>query len=71
MTPDDDDDIAAIIAGAGLTIPADLRAGVYAEASALRRAAALLRAPRNAAAEPSNVFSLAESSPDAVHDTAA
>ncbi len=71
MAVDEDDEIAALLDAAGLAVPADLRAGVHAEAKALRRAAALLRTPRTAAAEPSNVFSLVESNLDAVHDTAA
>ena len=58
----------SLLAAAGLGVPADLLAGVLSEARALRRATHLLRQPRSAAHEPSNVFSLVaySSSPPAV-----
>lgn len=51
-------ELEALFAAAGLAIPPDLKVGTLAEAAHLRRAAALLRRPRSAAAEPANVFSL-------------
>jgi len=51
----------AILSVAGLDIPADLKPGVFAEAQRLRAVVALLRQPRTAANEPSNIFSLARS----------
>ena len=48
-----------LLVTAGIAVPADLLAGVLSEARAVRRAAHLLRQPRSAAHEPSNVFSIA------------
>lgn len=48
-----------LLAAAGLSVPADLLPGVLSEARTLRQTASLLRAPRTAAAEPSNIFTLA------------
>jgi hypothetical protein len=50
--------IDALLASAGLLVPPDLKAGVYSEARDILLAVQLLRTPRTAAAEPSNVFSL-------------
>lgn len=50
--------IDALLASAGLMVPPDLKAGVYSEAKDLLVAVQRLRAPRQAAAEPSNIFSL-------------
>lgn len=46
------DDIDARLAAAGIVVPADLKAGVHAEAGDLLRVVSLLRTPRTAAAEP-------------------
>lgn len=54
-----DDEIDALLALAGLVVPADLKAGVASEIRDLRQMAALLRGDRPAGAEPSNVFTLA------------
>ena len=51
-------EVDAVLAFAGLVVPADLKAGVVAEIMDLRRATALLRQPRPAANEPANVFRL-------------
>jgi hypothetical protein len=51
-------EIEAAFLRAGVVVPADLKAGAISEARNLARAAALLRRPRTAAFEPSNVFSL-------------
>ena len=48
-----------LLARAGLVVPAERRAGVIAGCEEMRRFAALMRQPRTAASEPSNVFSLA------------
>jgi hypothetical protein len=48
----------SLLVAAGLAVPADLLAGVLSEARAVRRAAHLLRQPRSAAHEPSNIFSI-------------
>ncbi|MBN9510593.1 MAG: hypothetical protein J0I21_15970 [Alphaproteobacteria bacterium] len=45
-------DIEARLEAAGIAVPAELKAGVIAEARDLLRMAALLRGPRTAAAEP-------------------
>ncbi|WP_181702448.1 hypothetical protein [Chthonobacter albigriseus] len=58
-----DQEITALLAAAGLQVPPDLAAGVYSEARDLRRITSLLRGPRTAAAEPSNIFSLARYAP--------
>ncbi len=50
--------IDALLASAGLMVPPDLKAGVYSEAKDLLIAVQLLRSPRTAAVEPSNIFSL-------------
>lgn len=47
-----------LLAKAGATVPADRKAGIVAGYRDIKRMAALLRQPRSAAAEPSNVFSL-------------
>jgi hypothetical protein len=52
------DEIEAAFLKAGVVVPADLKAGAISEARNLARAAALLRRPRTAACEPSNIFSL-------------
>jgi len=49
----------AILSAAGLTIPNDLKPGVFAGAQQLHAVVELLRQPRTAADEPSNIFSLA------------
>ena len=54
-----DEEIDAILALAGLVVPPDLKAGVTAQMRDLRQMAALLRRDRPAAAEPSNIFTLA------------
>ncbi len=48
----------ALMAYAGVSIPPELKAGVIACYADLRRMRAVLRQPRTAAAEPSNVYSL-------------
>jgi hypothetical protein len=48
----------SLLAAAGLSVPADLLPGVLSEARTLRQTASLVRAPRSAAAEPSNIFTL-------------
>lgn len=53
-----DEEIAALFQAAGLVVPPDLAEGVYSEAHALRRVAHLVRGPRTAASEPSNIFSV-------------
>jgi hypothetical protein len=53
-----DAEIEALYARANIAIPEDLKAGAIAEARGLARATALLRTPRTAASEPSNIFSL-------------
>lgn len=47
-----------LMAKAGATLPADRKAGIVAGYRDLKRMAALLRQPRTAADEPSNIFSL-------------
>ena len=47
-----------LLAKAGATVPADRKAGIVAGYRDIKRMVALLRQPRSAAAEPSNVFSL-------------
>ena len=54
-----DEEIDAVLALAGLVVPADLKPGLVSEMRDLRQMAALLRSDRPAGAEPSNVFSLA------------
>jgi hypothetical protein len=43
---------------AGLTVPAKWRAGTLASYRDMQRMAAVLRQPRTAASEPSNIYSL-------------
>ena len=43
---------------AGAAVPADRKAGIIAGYRDMKRMTALLRQPRTAAAEPSNIFSL-------------
>jgi hypothetical protein len=47
-----------LLAKAGATVPADRKAGIVAGYRDIKRMTTLLRQPRSAAAEPSNVFSL-------------
>ena len=47
-----------LMAKAGVEVPRELRAGAFACYQDLRRMSALINAPRSAADEPSNVFSL-------------
>ncbi|MBO0765248.1 MAG: hypothetical protein J2P50_11760 [Hyphomicrobiaceae bacterium] len=47
-----------LMAKAGAEMPADRKAGIIAGYKDMKRMAALLRQPRGAAAEPSNVYSL-------------
>lgn len=47
-----------LMAKAGAEVPADRKAGVIAGYKDVKRMAALLRQPRTAADEPSNVYSL-------------
>ena len=54
------DEIEAAFLRAGVALPPDLKAGAISEARNLARATALLRQPRTAACEPSNIFSLAK-----------
>jgi hypothetical protein len=48
-----------LMAKAGAEVPTDLKAGVIAGYEDMKRMTALLRQPRTAADEPSNVYSLA------------
>jgi hypothetical protein len=54
-----------LLAKAGADVPSHLKAGVLAGYRDMKRMAAMVRQPRNAAAEPSNVFSLKEFAQDA------
>jgi hypothetical protein len=47
-----------LMARVGAEVPADRKAGVIAGYKDIKRMAALLRQPRSAAAEPSNIYSL-------------
>ena len=47
-----------LLAKAGASVPADRKAGIIAGYRDIKRLAALLRQPRSAVAEPSNIFSL-------------
>ena len=47
-----------LLAKAGASVPADRKAGIVAGYRDIKRLAALLRQPRSAVAEPSNIFSL-------------
>ena len=47
-----------LMAKAGAAVPADRKAGIVAGYRDLKRMAALLRQPRTAADEPSNIYSL-------------
>jgi hypothetical protein len=47
-----------LMAKAGATVPGDRKAGIVAGYRDLKRMAALLRQPRTAADEPSNIYSL-------------
>lgn len=55
-----DSEIERRLLEAGLVVPADLKAGAISEARAALAVTFWLRQPRSAAAEPSNVFSLAQ-----------
>ncbi|SEQ20889.1 hypothetical protein SAMN05216548_10371 [Faunimonas pinastri] len=57
-TPLSDSDLDVIFRASELMIPDDLKAGVYAAARDLKQVTQLLRQPRTAASEPSNIFSL-------------
>ena len=48
----------AAMAKAGLNVPADRRAGTLAAYADMKHMTELLRQPRTAASEPSNVYSL-------------
>ena len=64
MLSTDDSDAAVeqefdmLMAKAGVELPADRKAGAIAGYKDMKRMAALLRQPRTAADEPSNVYSL-------------
>lgn len=47
-----------LMARIGAEVPADRKTGVIASYKDIKRMAALLRQPRTAAAEPSNIYSL-------------
>jgi len=47
-----------LLAKAGANVPPDLKAGLLAGYRDMKCMAAMLRQPRTAAAEPSNIFSL-------------
>ena len=47
-----------LLAKAGANVPPDLKAGLLAGYRDMKRMAAMVRQPRTAAAEPSNIFSL-------------
>ena len=47
-----------LLAKAGANVPSDLKAGLLDGYRDMKRMAALVRQPRTAAAEPSNIFSL-------------
>jgi hypothetical protein len=49
-----------LLAKAGANVPPDRKAGILAGYADLKRMTALVRQPRVAASEPSNVFSLTE-----------
>jgi len=53
-----DQEFDVLMAKAGVELPADRKAGVVAGYKDMKRMAALLRQPRTAADEPSNVYSL-------------
>jgi hypothetical protein len=62
MSADDDASLErefdVLMAKAGAKVPADRKAGVIAGYRDMKRLAALLRQPRTAADEPSNIYSL-------------
>lgn len=63
MSTQDDDkaleqELDVLMSKAGATIPDDRKAGVFAGYRELKAMAAMLRQPRTAAAEPSNIYSL-------------
>ena len=47
-----------LLAKAGANVPSDLKAGLLDGYRDMKRMAAMVRQPRTAAAEPSNIFSL-------------
>ena len=49
-----------LLAKAGANVPSDLKAGLLDGYRDMKRMAAMVRQPRTAAAEPSNIFSLRE-----------
>jgi len=49
-----------LLAKAGANVPSDLKAALLDGSRDMRRMAAMVRQPRTAAAEPSNIFSLRE-----------
>ena len=60
MTTEDDleRELDMLLAKAGANVPPDLKAGLLAGYRDMKRMAAMVRQPRTAAAEPSNIFSL-------------
>jgi len=48
----------ALLAREGISVPPDRRAGVVAGYAEFKRMSALVRQPRMAASEPSNIYSL-------------
>ena len=57
-----------LMSKAGVALPADRKAGVVAGYKDIKRMAALLRQPRTAADEPSNIYSLTASSRANMHE---
>ena len=49
-----------LLAKAGANVPSDLKAGLLDGYRDMKRMAAMVRQPRTAASEPSNIFSLKE-----------
>jgi hypothetical protein len=62
MTTEDDlaRELDMLLAKAGANVPSDLKAALLDGSRDMRRMAAMVRQPRTAAAEPSNIFSLRE-----------
>jgi hypothetical protein len=60
MTTEDDleRELDMLLAKAGANVPSDLKAGLLDGYRDMKRMAAMVRQPRTAAAEPSNIFSL-------------
>ena len=57
-----------LMSKAGVALPADRKAGVVAGYKDIKHMAALLRQPRTAADEPSNIYSLTASSRANTHE---